>query len=279
MSLSGHLEGEPSGLGLLPAYARGLLAYHHAHENTLKAMLDTLPLRSGDRILDLATGDGTYAMLLAERGLEVTGVDQDEHYLAFAQKRCHDRGLAVRFLRGDALALPFDEGELDAAFCAQSFYDLGHVPLVVREMRRVVRPGGWVGIMENDTMHHLVLPWPAELELSIRKAELEALSRKSGDESRFYVGRRLPSLFEQGEFTGIRDESFSTPMSAPLSPESRAYLEQELMALFELVKDHLAPVDRSRLQGLCSPSSPAFLLDQAGFSATVLDFLVWAYRA
>jgi ubiquinone/menaquinone biosynthesis C-methylase UbiE len=188
-SVAPHLEE-------LPDYAASLLSYHRAHAETLAGMIDALPVEPGHRWLDLATGDGTYAMLLAQKKADVIALDSDERYLTFARKRARERGLAIDFRQGDAYRLPFADSALDGVFCAQSFYDLEDVPRVLTEMKRVVRPGGYVAVMENDSLHHLVLPWPVEVELKLRAAQLAALSTASGDESRFYVGRRLVPLFE-----------------------------------------------------------------------------------
>jgi SAM-dependent methyltransferase len=234
----------------LPDYAASLLAYHRSHAEALAGMIDALPVEPGQRWLDLATGDGTYAMLLAQKQAKVVAIDSDERYLAFAGRRAQSRGLHVEFRAGDAYRLPFADGELDGAFCAQSFYDLEDAPRVLSEMKRVVRPGGHLAVIENDSLHHLVLPWPPDLELKLRTAQLTALSGEPGDESRFYVGRRL-------------------------SKDERCFLEHQLTALFQMVEARLPVEERARAHAYCTPGEPQFLLDQPSFSATILDFLVW----
>lgn len=259
----------------LPDYAASLLAYHRSHAETLAGMIDALPVEPGQRWLDLATGDGTYAMLLAEKQAEVVAIDSDERYLAFATRRAQGRGLCVEFRAGDAYRLPFADGELDGAFCAQSLYDLEDAPRVLNEMKRVVRPGGHLAVMENDSLHHLVLPWPPDLELKLRTAQLMALSGEAGDESRFYVGRRLVPLFESQGLVDVREESFTTIRRAPLSKDERCFLEHQLTALFQMVEGRLPAEDRARAHAYCTPGQPQFLLDQPSFTATILDFLVW----
>jgi ubiquinone/menaquinone biosynthesis C-methylase UbiE len=259
----------------LPDYAASLLAYHRSHGETLAGMVDALPIEPGQRWLDLATGDGTYAMLLAEKQANVIAIDSDERYLAFARRRVQRRGLRIELRAGDAYRLPFADGELDGAFCAQSFYDLEDAPRVLNEMRRVVRPGGHLAVMENDSLHHLVLPWPPDLELKLRTAQLMALSSEAGDESRFYVGRRLVPLFESQGLVDVREESFTTIRRAPLSRDERCFLEHQLTALFQMVEGRLPAEERARAHAYCTPGEPQFLLDQPSFAATILDFLVW----
>ncbi len=72
----------------LPDYALELAAYHRAHGSELRNIVGNLPLNRGDRVLDLACGDGDYSHWLAERvgdaGL-VIGLDSSVNYLELAQ--------------------------------------------------------------------------------------------------------------------------------------------------------------------------------------------------
>jgi demethylmenaquinone methyltransferase / 2-methoxy-6-polyprenyl-1,4-benzoquinol methylase len=111
----------------------------------------------GSRVLDVATGTGDLALELARRvspAGEVVGSDFAEGMLARARaKAAADRGADVRpcFEWGDALALPYPDDRFDAAtvgFGARNFADLGRG---LAEMRRVVRPGGRVVVLEITT--------------------------------------------------------------------------------------------------------------------------------
>jgi demethylmenaquinone methyltransferase/2-methoxy-6-polyprenyl-1,4-benzoquinol methylase len=112
---------------------------------------DLARLRPGDRALDVATGTGDLAIELAgrvgPRG-EVIGSDFAEGMLARARAKA---GGSLRFDWGDALALPYPDNSFDAAtvgFGARNFADL---PRGLREMVRVVRPGGRVVVLEITT--------------------------------------------------------------------------------------------------------------------------------
>jgi demethylmenaquinone methyltransferase/2-methoxy-6-polyprenyl-1,4-benzoquinol methylase len=113
---------------------------------------DLAALGPGDRALDVATGTGDLALELARRvapGGEVVGCDFAEAMLARARSKADD--LPVRFEWADALELPYGDGEFAAAtvgFGARNFSDLERG---VREMARVVRPGGRVVILEITT--------------------------------------------------------------------------------------------------------------------------------
>jgi demethylmenaquinone methyltransferase/2-methoxy-6-polyprenyl-1,4-benzoquinol methylase len=104
----------------------------------------------GDRVLDVATGTGDLAIELRSRvqpGGEVVGMDFSEQML----ERARAKEPAIRFEAGNALALGYADGEFAAAtvgFGARNFDDLEQG---VREMARVVRPGGRVVILEITT--------------------------------------------------------------------------------------------------------------------------------
>jgi len=98
----------------------------------------------GADILDCPTGFGRHALVLAEEGFHVTGLDRSEALLSEAE---HRRGAAdwPRFVRGDYRELPFVDGSFDAVF--NLFSSLGYLGRegdvgVLREFRRVLRPEG-----------------------------------------------------------------------------------------------------------------------------------------
>ena len=120
------------------------------HHRWRKRAADLAALSPGDRALDVATGTGDLAIELSQRvGIqgEVVGSDFSERMLELARQKAPE----LRFEHGNALALTYDDDEFDAAtvgFGARNFSDL---PQGLREMARVVRPGGRVVILEITT--------------------------------------------------------------------------------------------------------------------------------
>ncbi len=124
---------------------------------------DLAGVTAGDRTLDVATGTGDLAIELARRvspGGEVVGLDFAESMLEVARRKAERMGLAgLRFERGNAMELPYADGEFAAAtvgFGARNFSDLGQG---LREMVRVVRPGGRVVVLEITTPQKPPLSW------------------------------------------------------------------------------------------------------------------------
>lgn len=109
--------------------------------------------RIGPRVLDIGCGTGDLAIWLAERGRAVTGIDYLEQPLALARAKAADRGVAVNFLRIDALAA----GEIPERFDAVTDCGLFHTfddaarAAYVRGLARLLEPGGRVLVLCMST--------------------------------------------------------------------------------------------------------------------------------
>jgi len=105
----------------------------------------------GDRVLDCATGTGDLALEF-KRAVgpdgEVTGTDFCAEMLAAAPAKAAREGLEVRFAVADALALPYAEAEFDVASIAFGIRNVDDPLRCLRELGRVVKPGGRVVVLE-----------------------------------------------------------------------------------------------------------------------------------
>lgn len=107
--------------------------------------------KEGDRVLDCATGTGDLALefrrAVGDRG-DVVGTDFCEEMLAFAPEKAARAGLPVRFETADVLALPYADRAFDVASIAFGIRNVDDPARGIREMARVVRPGGRVVVLE-----------------------------------------------------------------------------------------------------------------------------------
>ncbi|HEY9283589.1 MAG TPA: bifunctional demethylmenaquinone methyltransferase/2-methoxy-6-polyprenyl-1,4-benzoquinol methylase UbiE [Pyrinomonadaceae bacterium] len=102
------------------------------------------------RVLDVACGTGDLSLTISAQvgRAEVTGLDFCRPMLDVARRKAGERGRAIPFVEGDALALPFDEGAFDAVTIAFGLRNLASVERGLGELFRVTRPGGLVCVLE-----------------------------------------------------------------------------------------------------------------------------------
>ena len=101
-------------------------------------------VREGDAVLDAACGTGDLALADAKAGGRVTGLDFSERML----ERARRKGPGLAWVQGDALALPFADGSFDAATVGFGVRNLDDLEAGLRELRRVLKPGGRLGVLE-----------------------------------------------------------------------------------------------------------------------------------
>jgi demethylmenaquinone methyltransferase / 2-methoxy-6-polyprenyl-1,4-benzoquinol methylase len=111
-------------------------------------MVRALQARPGDRVLDVATGTGLVARALVRRyGCSVVGVDQSEQMLARARALCAGWP-GIELVRGEAESLPFGDAEFDGLTFTYLLRYVDDPAATMRELARVVRPGGRVAMLE-----------------------------------------------------------------------------------------------------------------------------------
>lgn len=111
-----------------------------------RTAVDTLGLRPGWSVLDVACGSGGPDIHLARTtGARVVGVDVNAHAIDTANARAQREGLAAlaRFVQADAgRPLPFDDGTFDAVVCVDAVNHLPNRPAVLRDWHRLLKPRG-----------------------------------------------------------------------------------------------------------------------------------------
>jgi SAM-dependent methyltransferase len=277
-SVPGPRAGEELKAPGVPGYEHQLSSFHRVFGGELRSIVEGLPLRGGMRVLDLACGDGFYARRLAERlgpGSLVVGADANLTYLAGCQASGSGGPSQAwsGFVGSEFDRLPFPDATFDLVWCAQSLYSLPDAVAAVTSMARVLRPGGLVAVLENDTLHHVILPWPIELELTLRAAELRAFGAEGRGRGRLDVGRRLPAILAAAGLEPLRQTTHAFDRQAPLAPAERELLHSYLEDLLQRVAPHVEPAPLRELQLLLDPASATSLLGQPELSMTWLCVL------
>ena len=137
-------------------YGRQASAYtasaSHARGADLDRLLDLLALAGTERGLDVATGTGHTALALAPHAAQVTGVDPTPEMLDEARALAARRGIAnASFVEGAAEALPFEDRSFDVVTVRRAPHHFASIPRALAEMRRVLRPDGKLGLVDQIT--------------------------------------------------------------------------------------------------------------------------------
>ena len=170
-------------------------------------------LRPGMTLLDCGCGEGTITVDLAELTApgQVVGLDIAAIALQRAKQLAKDRGVSnLRFEEGSVYELPYENGSFDAVFSHTVFDHLTDKPAALREMRRVLKTGGMLGLRASDIGVRVIEP-PDPLIERFWSLFVRVRDELGGDS---LAGRRLRGLLSQWGFTDIIGtasfESFGT---------------------------------------------------------------------
>jgi SAM-dependent methyltransferase len=119
-------------------------------EDSLEVMHDDLVARlgpqPGEKWLDVGCGAGAVAMRAARAGADVTGADLSDVMIETARRRAQEEGLDIAYDVGDAEKLPYDDASFDVVSSSVGAFLAPDHAAVARELTRVVRPGGRLGM-------------------------------------------------------------------------------------------------------------------------------------
>jgi len=186
-------------------------------ENSAAYLLDSL--EAGQRLLDVGCGPGTITLDLAARVAPgtVVGIDAAPVVVAAAARLADEvRAPNVRFATGDAYALDFPDQSFDVVHAHQVLQHLGDPVAALREMRRVLRSGGILGVRDSD---YAAFAWAPGDPLLDRWLELyHQVTRHNGAEAD--AGRHLLGWANAAGFVAVRASSSTWTFA---DPDSRAW--------------------------------------------------------
>jgi len=185
------------------------IAWRRATAQALEEVL----ARPGSRVADLCCGTGDLSFCLGRhsQGM-VMGADFCRPMLAVARDKARAFARPVHFLEADALRLPFRDASLDAVTSAFGFRNLAHYGRGIEEMRRVLKSGGQIAILEFSHVH----------------------GRIFGPLFRFYFHRILPRLGQW--ISGVDGPYHYLPDSVAQFPDQEVLAEKLRAAGFHKVR-------------------------------------------
>ncbi|MEV7427526.1 MULTISPECIES: methyltransferase domain-containing protein [unclassified Streptomyces] len=146
-----------------------------------------LAARPGERALDIGAGTGSETLTLASAVApdgDALGVEPHPGLRAVAERRAREAGATVRFVAGDALALPLDDAEADVVWCERVFQHLAEPERAAAEIARVLRPGGRVALLDTDWATSILHPGEPAVVAALTGGALTAAANP-------YAGRKL----------------------------------------------------------------------------------------
>jgi SAM-dependent methyltransferase len=215
--------------------------------------LTRIPLKAGQRILDLGCGVGQIAARFHRLGAQVIGVDGSAELLAAARTRYPE----VRFEQLDLGQLtPASFGQVDGVWASFVAAYFPHLESAVARWSDCVVPGGWVTLVEMDDLFgHQPLPPSISDEIN----EFYASARAAGRHD-FQCGHRLAGAAERAGLTIIHegtlpDDEFSFQGPAPTDVLEAWRLRLQRMAGLKVFLGARSPdFERTFLQALAAPN-------------------------
>jgi SAM-dependent methyltransferase len=176
-------------------------------------------LEPGIDLLDVGCGPGTITIDLAHRVAPgaVVGIDRADDVIAKADDLARRQAVEnVRFATGDVYALDFDDASFDVVHAHQVLQHLREPVAALREMKRVLRPGGTLAVRDSD---YAAFVWAPADPLLDRWGELyHSITRHNGAEPD--AGRHLLGWAQQAGFSNVEAGSSTWTFA---DPESRAW--------------------------------------------------------
>lgn len=276
---SSPLPDNNRGTNAVPEYDAELSSYHRAFGTELREAIRHLPFRPHAQVLDVPCGDGFYTRMLADAIAptgHVTGADALAAYLHRGERNAAAADVLDQtdFVEGDAYHLPFDDASFDAVWCAQSFISLDAPLAALREFGRVMKPNGFLAVLESDDFHHVVLPWPADFEVALQAALQDACRERYGSPTKTYVSRSMRRWLREAGFDPVHRASYTADRQQPLDADTQTFLQVYLHELAEFIRPHMQPVEQQMLDLLTDPSSDQYLPAREDFELTCL-FTIW----
>lgn len=249
--------------------------------------IDALELKPGSRGLDAGCGIGNHTLWLAEAvspGGYVTGVDISKEGLEIAKEKLESSNLKkqVSFKMGDIFDLPFEENTFDWVWSADVLYlwfmGSKESPVspqaVIKELARVIKPGGKIGLLLWSSQK--LLPGYPLLEAKLNATEAANFTGPFGIQPKLHSTRAL-GWFQMAGLREPKVQNFVVEFQAPLSDDDKEALVGTFGMLWNKTKNEVSDDVWAEYKRLCSPVSPDFILNLPDYNGYIIYSLFHAF--
>jgi SAM-dependent methyltransferase len=247
-----------------------LQQFDRVFEPMHRDMIDWLNITGSTRILGVGCGAGGVTRLLAEAGRAdsyITALDVESDFLAAAKKLLKDMPYAITYQAGSLDELPFAEGQFELIWCSRVVHHMRDQLAAVRELRRVLKPGGRLVLREDGLLMQLL---PFDIGLgepglderlnAVRAWEFAQLRPTIPDSTEYPFG--WTRLLRDADFTHVTARSFLFEALSPFNADLSEFLLRHWRRFLEdlEIRARLSPDDQNILVQLMDADSPYFLL-------------------
>ena len=197
-------------------YNSSVLASHQwrTAQNSAEYLLPYV--KKGQHLLDVGSGAGTITCDFVHLVDKVTALEMDEEAIGVTRAEAERRGVQLEYSIGDIHSLPFADNTFDVVHAHQVLQHVGDPIQALKELRRVVKPGGIVAARDSD---YSAYTWyPSDPKLDEWRDLYLSITRSNGGEPD--AGRRLLDWAQQAGFTQIEPGAFAWCFA---TPEGRNY--------------------------------------------------------
>jgi demethylmenaquinone methyltransferase/2-methoxy-6-polyprenyl-1,4-benzoquinol methylase len=225
-------------------------------------VISACALPPGSRGLDVGCGVGLWTRWLAEAvgaGGHVLGLEPDPARVAAARELAGaPRAGAVGFEVGDATALALPERSVDWAWLGDVLHHVVDTEGALRELRRVVRPGGRIAIKESQVPAAMFLPGQPELERRIQVAEIQRTLDEGAGRSFQERRQTTPAALLAVGLEDVAIRTWVLQRRAPLGPADRDYIQRTVFSRNwgERLRPLLSAEDWALRTAVCEADSP-----------------------
>ncbi len=263
-------RGAPGLLGDSTArdYAQKLRLFNSFAAPELRALIASLRLEPGMRILDAGCGSGEALGWLATAvgaGGLVVGLDLAAAHVAATRAAAPARSIV---LQGDLLAPPLAGRSFDLVWAVNTVNHLRDPLAGVHALKTLLRPGGRIALGQSSLVPEMYFAWDARLERLTNEAVRRFYRDRYGlDERELAAVRAIVGLLRGAQLRAVSVRSILIERVAPLSPADEAYLAEAIFrdSWGERLRPYLPAEDHAQLARLCDPGDPRFALRRPDF--------------